>query len=514
MYTILGLAVGSTLHCSVRQQISPCTCSYDALIGQQFVNVDCEKMKSFAEVKHALSGHFASSSTRIKLRITHSQLDDLMVNDSPGFGDLNLLVSHLNISDNNLSFLRPEIFLNMGNVTFLNMADNLLTEVPVAALSHLDHLRTLSLVGNRISTLNDEDLKDTRHLDNLMMAENSLSEIGRAALPRRLHLVDKRDKEIDIYDGVELHFLEWLYVAENKLVSLDGELPSNGKLFFVNASHNALQSLPAADLRTLPYLESLYLDESDFTEAESLTDLLLGHNHLSQLNGALLPLRALPRLSLHHNELTEFDLAEMHNVVEVDTRVTELRLGHNLLEELDGFLLGLPGLRTLDLSHNRLRQLPPDELLGLEQLRFLDLSYNHLTTLAETSKKILPALETLLAGHNKLTALEQDLHGFPGLCVADLSYNQIARVGAETAKGSACLVRGVPGTLRIFLQADVVADVAPDDEEESTSTTDVEQALPLTAEYVKPVNNEATEDGTLKVGLLDIIYVTTPPAAE
>jgi Leucine-rich repeat (LRR) protein len=77
----------------------------------------------------------------------------------------------------------------------------------------------------------------------------------------------------------------------------------------------------------------------------------------------------------------------MQNVVEVDTpRVTELRLGHNLLEELDGFLLGLPGLRTLDLSHNRLRHLPPDELLGLDQLRFIDLSYNHLTSFADTAK--------------------------------------------------------------------------------------------------------------------------------
>jgi hypothetical protein len=100
LYTLLGLAVG-TLHCSVRQQISPCTCSYDVLTGPNNVNVACEKMSSFTEVRHALKGHFTAQ-TRIKLRITHSNLEDLMVNDLPGFEDLSIVVSHLNISDNNL----------------------------------------------------------------------------------------------------------------------------------------------------------------------------------------------------------------------------------------------------------------------------------------------------------------------------------------------------------------------------------------------------------------------------
>jgi insulin-like growth factor-binding protein complex acid labile subunit len=81
-------------------------------------------------------------------------------------------------------------------------------------------------------------------------------------------------------------------------------------------------------------------------------------------------------------------LLQMQNVVEsLDNPVlSELRLGHNKLTTLDGFLLGLRNLRFLDLSHNEMRYLPPDELVGLDNLRLLDISHNQISTLADTSQ--------------------------------------------------------------------------------------------------------------------------------
>lgn len=102
VYTLLGLAVGSTLHCSVRQQISPCTCSYSVLSGPHTIDVACEKMDSFEEVKRALKGQFTPAS-KLKLRITHSNLEDLYEDGASGFGDLNLFVTNLNISQNNIT---------------------------------------------------------------------------------------------------------------------------------------------------------------------------------------------------------------------------------------------------------------------------------------------------------------------------------------------------------------------------------------------------------------------------
>jgi len=57
-----------------------------------------------------------------------------------------------------------------------------------------------------------------------------------------------------------------------------------------------------------------------------------------------------------------------------------------------------------------------------------------------------------LAGHNELTFLDKDLHGFPKICVADLSHNKIEKIGTAIAAKSSCVVKDVVATLRIFLQ--------------------------------------------------------------
>jgi hypothetical protein len=67
-------------------------------------------------------------------------------------------------------------------------------------------------------------------------------------------------------------------------------------------------------------------------------------------------------------------------------------------------------------------------------------------------QKLLPSLETLLAGHNQLTLLDKDLHGFPKICVADLSHNNIDHISTAIASKSSCVVKDVTSTLRIFLQ--------------------------------------------------------------
>lgn len=73
-------------------------------------------------------------------------------------------------------------------------------------------------------------------------------------------------------------------------------------------------------------------------------------------------------------------------MVELETRVIELRLDHNQLEELYGALMGLTSLQRLNLSHNRLNHISPDDFIGLDNLKILDISHNMLTTLEETSK--------------------------------------------------------------------------------------------------------------------------------
>lgn len=177
----------------------------------------------------------------------------------------------------------------------------------------------------------------------------------------------------------------------------------------------------------------------------------------------------------------------LQNVVDSETRVEELRLEYNALVSLDGALSGVQGLERLNISHNLLTNISPDDLIGLDQLRTLDVSFNRLHTLEETSKvkwlareglaasrptsppsaallrgrvqhrcslcpqTFMPALEELMASHNQLQALERDFHGLPALCRADLSSNNISRIHPELTTRTRCKVHGVNSVLRIAL---------------------------------------------------------------
>lgn len=74
------------------------------------------------------------------------------------------------------------------------------------------------------------------------------------------------------------------------------------------------------------------------------------------------------------------------NLVDVETRVLELRLDHNRLINLGGALMGVHGLLRLNLSNNHLQKVTPDDFIGLEDLRLLDISHNNISTLEETSQ--------------------------------------------------------------------------------------------------------------------------------
>ncbi|KAI4471706.1 leucine rich repeat [Holotrichia oblita] len=132
-------------------------------------------------------------------------------------------------------------------------------------------------------------------------------------------------------------------------------------------------------------------------------------------------------------------------------------MDHNDIYSLNGSVSGFRNLVRLDVSHNKLTRIQPDDLIGLDKLNMLDISHNHLLTLEETSKTFLPALQELLASYNNLTILDKDFHGLPVLCWADLSHNQIVALGRDLVSKTHCSVHDgihsdVWGVLKIDLQ--------------------------------------------------------------
>lgn len=80
----------TSMTCSVRREISPCTCEVDTT----HINVRCDNVGSFNQVFDALQNRF-SADQNIRLAITRSQLDDM---ETRTFADMNLLLRNLRIN--------------------------------------------------------------------------------------------------------------------------------------------------------------------------------------------------------------------------------------------------------------------------------------------------------------------------------------------------------------------------------------------------------------------------------
>ncbi|XP_075991414.1 leucine-rich repeat-containing larval translucida [Anticarsia gemmatalis] len=497
------LGAGASLHCAMRREISPCTCRREDA-GTGAIHVVCQRINAFEEIARALTNKF-SPETKIGLDICYSQLPDLAEHS---IKELGLSITRLKLNFDNLSELKESVFTKLDLVDYFSLADNSLAELPRHVLQHLPHVKTLDLCRNKITKLTEDDFRDIQEVEHLLVADNQISKIERDAVPKALKHIHLGINKLSTLNGAlkELDDLEWIFINANNLKSIDNELPVKAKrITLIHAAHNELQTLPK-DLKQMPSLESLYfygnniksldgalqksrrlmriglsfnkierLAEDDFTEAEKLGELDIAYNQLTSLNGSLKSLKSLRYLNLTHNFMTEFSLQEikglkrlsvidlshnrishvtgnMENLVDVETRVLELRLDHNRILSLGGALMGLHGLLRLNLSNNLLQQISPDDLIGLEDLKLLDVSHNHITTLEETSKTFLPSLEELIAHHNNITMLDKDFHGLRSLCIADLSYNHIKTVNVDVVSKSRCTINGVPSVLKIYLQ--------------------------------------------------------------
>uniref|UniRef100_A0A0A9ZD31 Insulin-like growth factor-binding protein complex acid labile subunit n=1 Tax=Lygus hesperus TaxID=30085 RepID=A0A0A9ZD31_LYGHE len=508
---VQGIEWSSSIHCARRKEISPCTCSLEnSMRYKKVIKVTCEGMVNFQQVITALKDNFEKT-VYIELKIHDSTLDDL---PQLSFQQLGLNISQLHLNHNNLSALPESVFAGLGETEMLSLTDNPLCEIPQQILKLMPRIKVLDLNGAQIVNITSSDFQGLKTMHTLTMHNNLVRKLDVNSLPPTIRYLALSSNRIPNLNGAlrKIKDLEWLFLNDNDLETLDGELPEIKPPFVVNThmkllqvnnnrlkrvpqelrqfrnlktltmSHNQIVSLDGA-LSTTRLLDKLDLAFNnisilypyDFRELLNLGDILLGHNRISNLNGSLLPLKNLRHLNLTHNEIVDFNLQEIRglrkievldashnkirvisgkfgNSVEPEPKVQELRMEYNELRYLRAGLTGFKGLQRVILRHNVLESITADDIRGLDDLLFLDISYNYLTTLDGTSQVILPALEELRANHNWMVSLETDFDGLPKLCWADFSHNRILNVSAELARKTQCRLYGVNSTLRIYLQ--------------------------------------------------------------
>lgn len=110
----------------------------------------------------------------------------------------------------------------------------------------------------------------------------------------------------------------------------------------------------------------------------------------------------------------------------------ELDLSYLHLADLDGIdqIPNITSVRVLNLSHNEISLLHPDNFKVLPQLTKLDLSFNRLSSLRQRIFKHLPLLHDLHLNHNHITHLDKDTFiALTRLQELDISHNKIQWIG-------------------------------------------------------------------------------------
>ncbi|XP_014243023.1 chaoptin [Cimex lectularius] len=504
-----SLGISNSLHCAVRKQISPCTCLVQEPSNRRstksIITVTCEGMVNFQQVVTALTKKF-DIDVDISLKISHSVLEDL---PQLSFEKLNLTIHILKLNFDNLRSLPVSVFSGLSKTESFSLADNNIPMIPEAILNTMPKIKVLDLSRGHILNVSTTNFQALESMHTLVINENNIELLEKDCFPKTLRKLSLTFNKIKHLNGTlrGLSYLQWLLLNDNEIEDLEGQLPQvnpNLKLILLNLANNKLLKLPQ-ELRNFLHLENLYLEynklesldralskskhlkslvlsannisklySDDFLELEYLEELQFGENNIATLNNCLLPLKSLKHLNLSHNNIQEFTLQDirgltklnlvdlsnnkihvlsgrMENLVELETRVYELRLDYNKLQTLSGSLMGFSSLHRLNLSNNYIDRILPDDLIGLDDLQILDISHNNLTTLEETSKTVLPSLEELIASYNSVTRLEKDFYGLPRLCWADLSHNQITYISKSLVDNTQCKLYEVPSILRIYL---------------------------------------------------------------
>ena len=278
-------------------------------------------------------------------------------------------ISVLSLGSERIETLQSGDFAGLTSLEQLDLYDNDLTDLPPNIFAGLTNLRQLNLWHNDLATLSPNVFTDLTNLRILDLDDNDFADIPP-----------------DVFAG--LTNLVYLWLNDTRLTTLPPSI-------FTGLTNLETLVLSGNEFTTLP--------PDVFANLTSLEYLSLRNNFLTVLPPDIFTgLTNLASLYLHDNHLT----ALPPDIFTGLTNLASLYLQENDLTALSpDIFTGLANLRTLSLNRNRLTVLPPDIFTGLTSLGSLYLDTNQLTTLPPTLFTDLSRLRVLDISGNHLTAL-------------------------------------------------------------------------------------------------------------
>jgi len=254
-------------------------------------------------------------------------------------------LEQLDLGDNRLAELPPDVFHPLHQLQYLNLTGNRLITLPKQLFHHLDRLQEIRLAANLLSLLPYQAFASTKELARLDLSRNRL-----VSLPDHSFQPNRQ--------------LQELRLVGNRLTKLPPRLFSGlVQLKVLDLADNEINILPRSLFNDLTALEHLGLGGNPITCLADTTFQSLAN--LRWLDLSRLPISSLPG-----------------DIWRPVSRLRTLLLSGTKLESLrNKDLAGLAELETLEITNSPLREIGQLTLDETPSLRRIDLRNNELTFL-------------------------------------------------------------------------------------------------------------------------------------
>uniref|UniRef100_A0A336MP89 CSON004247 protein n=1 Tax=Culicoides sonorensis TaxID=179676 RepID=A0A336MP89_CULSO len=332
--------------------------------------------------------------------------------------------------------------VNIKSLQILDISRNGINSISPGTFRAQRSLKYLDLSLNSLRTIEDDALEGLDALQTLIIRDNNILLIPGSALGR-------------------LPKLSNLYLDYNRIAALSSDILGSieaESVKYLSLSRNIIRELPAGCFRMFSNL--IYLDLSSnslvFASAEmftglenSLMELKLSGNKLSNIGSIPFGLRNLRRLDLSRNNLAELS-KEVFNGLDyllhlnlssnthltpfpIDllrplTRLQIIDLSNTGIERVPSELFAnMMNLRVIRLADNGIQEIEENTFFNLRNLTEIDLSHNRIMTIKPSSFVNVMNLRRLYLKGNQLSAFKGEIFNTgTGLEILDLSDNKLS----------------------------------------------------------------------------------------
>jgi len=303
---------------------------------------------------------------------------------------------------------------------YLDISNNGYNQLPSIS-GVMDGLSSLSVSGNSISYLREDDLQPFNSLTSLYMADNVISSIHSQALApvnSTLRYLDLSNNSLSSSDFLLLlEVIESLLLHDNNITLLElGNLSFAEGLRWLSASNNPIGNI---SLNGLSLLQRMECDRCELTTVEfpisgldSLLQLSLSANHLTEIPANLHLCSELQRLNLSYNELQI--VPHTFKQSSYLTKLTSFDFSGNRFVYVPRRFIQQRFLEKVDMHHGELHGILDDTFNGnSSRITRIDLSYNQISYVGINAFKGISSRATIDLTRNQIVTLFEDIFTHP-----------------------------------------------------------------------------------------------------